>query len=296
MFWRFGGYANISTIDSILERDNFQLEELLDESDLVQELKQHNARLVEYLREPQVLDKLLKYVVAPKLEPVAARDDDEDEDDDDDEKGKSIALPFTRSQGSSRSSQLSPEDIEKKRNRYAFVAAEILSSDNWSIYEALMESKELLRDFWQFLKRETPLDPLQASYFTKVNESLLDKKTEEMLDFLKSLDGAISDILRHVDCPMIMDLLLKIISLERSEAGQGVVEASYHLRRLAGSELTVALCSGSIRKTSCRLSFPSSDPGTAGLPRPLQLTSSKLLSPFPPTRRKTNKPVSVRTS
>jgi SIT4-associating protein SAP185/190 len=222
MFWRFGGYANVSTIDTILERDNFQLEELLDESDLVQELKQHNARLVEYLRDPKVLEKLLKYVVAPRLEPVATPDDEEDEH----EKDKDAAPSSARSRSSSRAGETSQEDSEKKRNRYAFVSTEVLSSDTWSMYDALMESKPLLRDFWQFLKRDTPLDPLQASYFTKVNESLFDKKTEEMLDLLKSMEGAIPDILKHVDCPMIMDLLLKIISLERTESGQGIVEVT----------------------------------------------------------------------
>ncbi|KAL2187815.1 SAPS-domain-containing protein [Thermothelomyces heterothallicus CBS 203.75] len=226
MFWRFGGYANVSTIDTILERDNFELEELLDESDLVQELKQHNARLVEYLRDPQVLEKLLRYVVAPKLEPVASPDDEE-EDEDGDEKAKNALRASTASEGSSRADDTSREDREKKRNRYALVSTEILSSDTWSMYDALMESKPLLRDFWQFLKRDAPLDPLQASYFTKVNESLFDKKTEEMLDLLKSMDGAVQDILRHVECPMIMDLLLKIISLERTESGQGIVEWLY---------------------------------------------------------------------
>jgi SIT4-associating protein SAP185/190 len=229
MFWRFGGYANVSTIDTILEKEHFQLEELLDESDLVQELKQQNARLIEYLRDPQVLEKLLKYVVAPKLEPVATPDDDEEEDEDDNSQG--FRRTSTRSRSSSKAGETSQEDSEKKRNRYAFVSTEILSSETWSMYDALMESKQLLRDFWQFLKRETPLDPLQASYFTKVNESLFDKKTEEMLDLLKSMEGAISDILRHVDCPMIMDLLLKIISLERTENGQGVVEVCEVLSR-----------------------------------------------------------------
>lgn len=117
--------------------------------------------------------------------------------------------------------------MEKKRNRYAYVAAEILSSDNWSICEALLANKDMLRNFWDFLKRPTPLDPLQASYFTKVNEALFDKKTEEMVELLKSIDNAVPDMLRHVDCPMIMDLLLKIISLERTEAGQGIVEWLY---------------------------------------------------------------------
>ncbi|KAL2118763.1 hypothetical protein VTJ04DRAFT_5722 [Mycothermus thermophilus] len=222
MFWRFGGYANVSTIDTILERENFQLEELLDESDLVEELKHHNAKLVEYLRGPEVLEKLLKYVVAPKLEPVAAPDDDDDDDDDDKPRGIGRA-----SLGSSMTGDTSHDDKEKKRNRYAFVSTEILSSDIWSMYDALMECKGLLREFWQFLKRDAPLDPLQASYFTKVNEALFDKKTEEMLALLKSLDGAVQDILKHVDCPMIMDLLLKIISLERTESGQGIVEWLY---------------------------------------------------------------------
>jgi SIT4-associating protein SAP185/190 len=223
MFWRFGGYANISTIDTILDKPDFTLEDLLEDSDLIQELKQHNAKLVEYLREQDVLKKLLEYVVAPKLEPVAVPEEEDDED-----KGKTLANPFARSRASSRATDSSTEgDAEKKRNRYAFVAAEILSSDNWSIYEAVMESKHLLREFWQFLKRPAPLDPLQASYFTKVNESLFDKKTEEMVELLKSLDNAVADMIKHVDSPMVMDLLLKIISLERTESGQGIVEWLY---------------------------------------------------------------------
>lgn len=227
MFWRFGGYANISTIDTILDKQDFQLEDLLDESDLIQELKQHNTKLIEYLREDSVLSRLLDYVIAPKLEPV------QDPDDGDEKKGKGINLPFTRPRASSQASATNDEpdedETEKKRNRYAFVAAEVLSSDNWSIYEALMEHLALLRTFWDFLKRPAPLDPLQASYFTKVNESLFDKKTDTMLDLLKSLDDAIPNMLRHVDCPMVMDLLLKIISLERTESGQGIVEVCCYL-------------------------------------------------------------------
>lgn len=229
MFWRFGGYTNISTIDTILERENFQLEDLLNESDLIQELKQHNAKLVEYLREPLVLEKLLDYVIAPKPETAAVEHDQTEEEQEGEGKGKGAALP-SRPRASSSTTDGGEENdaeaIEKKRNRYAFVSAEILSSDNWSIYEALMESKDLLQKFWQFLKRPVPLDNLQASYFTKVNESLFDKKTDDMLAFIRSLDGAVTDILKHVDCPNIMDLLLRIVSLERTESGQGTVEVS----------------------------------------------------------------------
>ncbi|KAL3428154.1 SIT4 phosphatase-associated protein [Phlyctema vagabunda] len=223
MFWRFGGYANISTIDTILEKPDVTLEELLDESDLIQELKQHNTKLIEYLREDKILERLLEYVVAPKPDPAEPAETEAGTESKDGEEpestGKQRSFSTTRSLN-----EEDDDEKEKKRNRYAYVSAEVLSSDNWSISEALMENQDLLRKFWEFLKLPPALDPLQASYFTKVNEALLDKKTEEMLDLFKSLDGAVKDMLQHVDSPMVMDLLLKIISLEKAEGGQGIVD------------------------------------------------------------------------
>ena len=223
MFWRFGGYANISTIDTILDKPDVTLEELLDESDLIQELKQHNTKLIEFLREDKILKRLLEYVVAPKLETVVVEEPEptatEEKEEDSESKGKGRS--FSQSRGPAEDDE---DEKEKKRNRYAYVAAEVLSSDNWSICESLIENQPLLRKFWDFLKLPPPLDPLQASYFTKVNEALLDKKTEEMLDLFKSLDGAVKNMLQHVDSPMVMDLLLKIISLEKAEGGQGIVD------------------------------------------------------------------------
>lgn len=214
MFWRFGGYANISTIDTLLDKPEVSLEELLDEADLIQELKSHNTKLIEYLREDPILEKLLEYVVAPKLEVISSEDEATNPAKADD------------TDGSRASIEEADEEKEKKRNRYAYVAAEILSSDSWSLSAALLENQNLLRKFWDFLKLPPPLDPLQASYFTKVNEALLDKKTEEMLELFKSLDGVVENMLQHVDSPMVMDLLLKIISLEKAEGGQGIVDVS----------------------------------------------------------------------
>ncbi|KAG6037903.1 hypothetical protein E4U41_004660 [Claviceps citrina] len=226
MFWRFGGYASISTIDTILDKPDFTLEELLDEGDLIQELKQHNSKLIEYLREDQVLEKLLDYVVASKLEVCATPDDPIDEE----AKGKNRLLAFSRPRASSRATDVNDndeEEQEKKRNRYALVASEILSSDTWSIYEALTENRELVPRFWQFLERPAPLDPLQASYFIKVNESLFEKKTDDMMDLFRSIPNVVPQLVKHVECPMIMDLLLKIIALDRNEGGQGMVEWLY---------------------------------------------------------------------
>jgi SIT4-associating protein SAP185/190 len=225
MFWRFGGYAAASTIETLLDKPDVTLEELLDESDLIQELKQHNTKLIEYLREDKILEKLLEYVVAPKPEAPVSEDPTatEEEKSDDDSKGKDLAS------SKSREAEEEEDDKEKKRNRYSYVSAEVLSSDNWSICEALMENQALLRKFWEFMKLPTPLDPLQASYFTKVNEAMLDKKTEEMLDLFKSLDNAVNDMLQHVDSPMVMDLLLKIISLDKQDGGAGIVDVWFYM-------------------------------------------------------------------
>lgn len=234
MFWRFGGYPNISTLETILDKPDVTLEELLDESDLIQELKQHNTKLIEFLREDKILERLLEYVIAPKLEPHVVEDtepaDNAEAGSEASSKGKEPEDSPTRS-----TAEDEEDEKEKKRNRYAYVAAEVLSSDNWSICESLVENQMLLREFWGFLKLSPPLDPLQASYFTKVNEALLDKKTEEMLDLFKSIDGAVKNMLQHVDSPMIMDLLLKIISLEKAEGGQGIVDVRWTISMIEPS-------------------------------------------------------------
>ena len=203
MFWRFGGYNNVSTIDTLLDKQGTTLEDLLEEQDVVQELKQHHTKLIEFLRDDAHLHTLLKYAIAPGPPTSETEDEDELEEKKLDEQ---------------------QDQAEKRRQKYAFVACEILSCETWSIIESVMSNREFLLEFWEFIRRPAPLDPLQAGYFTKVNETLLEKKTEDMLSFFKSLPNVIPAILQHVDCPMIMDLLLKIISLEKAEGGTGIVE------------------------------------------------------------------------
>lgn len=229
MFWRFGGYASISSIDTLLDKPDVTLEELLDESELIQELKQHNTKLIEYLREDNVLKRLMDYVIAPSL---INEDDDENELNEPNatEENKDASAEEEENQKDPLKDVFDPEALdqaERNRLKRAYIACEILSSETWSILESIMLNREYLRGFWDFLRRPPALDSIQASYFTKVNETLFDKKTEEMLEFFKSLEGIIPAILQHIDNPMVMDLLLKIISLERVEGGQGIVDVSF---------------------------------------------------------------------
>lgn len=64
MFWRVPGYSQPSPLEAILDMDGFTLEDLLDETDLIQECKSLNGRLVNFLKEPSTVQSLLKYLVA----------------------------------------------------------------------------------------------------------------------------------------------------------------------------------------------------------------------------------------
>lgn len=140
MFWRFGGYANISTIDTLLDKPDVTLEDLLDEPEIIQELKQHNTKLIEYLREGHVLKRLMDYVTAPSLV-----NDDEEDDHDANEKQSAKDVDAESKAKEQRDEKykegkddkepdplkdvLSPEDldrVEKARQKHAYVACEVL--------------------------------------------------------------------------------------------------------------------------------------------------------------------------
>ena len=237
MFWRFGGYANISTIDSILDKPDVTLEELLEESDLIQELKQQNAKLIDFLREDKALEKLLQYVLADKAPEGSTGEKAEG----DDSKASGSFFKTRKARSQSRG-MIEPEEDkqEDKRKKYAFVACEILSSDVYSIYESLLALPDALRRFWGFLDRSAPLDAVQASFFTKINEALLEKKSQDMIDFIKTIDDVVANMMQHVDCPVIMDLLLKLISLEKEPECQGVIDVSWRGSLLTGGLLIPA--------------------------------------------------------
>ncbi|KAG0322504.1 hypothetical protein BGZ99_003328 [Dissophora globulifera] len=180
MYWRFG-HQNISVVDHLLESGNVALEELLEQDDLIQECKAQNPKLIEYLRDPAVLQQLLGYIISDDLE-------------------------------------------DRARFKYPFIACEVIACEVWAIFESALSNIDMLVTFWEFLDRPPPLNPVQASYFTKVIGVFLMKKTQEMLRFIKSQPEVVPKLLLHMSTSSIMDLLLKIISMEESPEGKGTVQ------------------------------------------------------------------------
>ncbi len=62
-FWQFANNDG-SGIARILKKQNPSLEELLDEKETVSQLLASNAKLIQYFRRPEILDKLVEYVVS----------------------------------------------------------------------------------------------------------------------------------------------------------------------------------------------------------------------------------------
>ncbi|KAF8049034.1 hypothetical protein N665_1780s0010 [Sinapis alba] len=68
MFWKLASLSASSPVDSILDKEDYTLEELLDEEEIIQECKALNSRLIHFLRDKARVEQLLRYVVEEPLE------------------------------------------------------------------------------------------------------------------------------------------------------------------------------------------------------------------------------------
>ena len=68
----------MSTLTTLLEKSDITTEDVLNEPDLLQECKTNNQKLIAYLQQKEVLQRLLDYVIgAVEVEGVAGDDTEE---------------------------------------------------------------------------------------------------------------------------------------------------------------------------------------------------------------------------
>ncbi|CAH2319193.1 serine threonine- phosphatase 6 regulatory subunit 1 isoform X1 [Pelobates cultripes] len=171
MFWKFDLHTS-SHVDTLLEREDVTLFELLDEEDVLQECKVVNRKLVDFLVQPQHMEELVTCITE---EP--------------------------------------PDDVdEKMRYKYPSVSCEILTADVSQINDALGEDESLLKRLYDFLQNNESLNPLLASFFSKVMGILINRKTEQIIAFLRKKDDFVSLLLQHIGTSAIMDLLLRLLT------------------------------------------------------------------------------------
>ncbi|KAL9937035.1 hypothetical protein V8E36_004270 [Tilletia maclaganii] len=235
MFWRIG-FSTTSSLDTLLEKANVTVEEVLDDADLLQECKSQNSKLVEYLQQPRIVQRLLEHVVG---------------------------MAEVEGDGGS-------EWEEKVRFKYPYMASEVLASDIWAILDIILAHQDdLLKPFWNsvlsanpahaepplthfthpLLNGETqkaeegggsasasaskktinaqengPGRSVLAGYWAKVNGVFLEKKPLEMLAFIRSLPRSVERFVAHLETPAVVDLLYRMIQLEEATPEAGTIE------------------------------------------------------------------------
>ncbi|KAM4825468.1 serine/threonine-protein phosphatase 6 regulatory subunit 1 isoform 3-T3 [Thomomys bottae] len=183
MFWKFDLHTS-SHLDTLLEREDLSLPELLDEEDVLQECKVVNRKLLDFLLQPPHLQAMVAWVTQ---EPPASGE-------------------------------------ERLRYKYPSVACDILTSDVPQINDALGADESLLNRLYGFLQSGGSLNPLLASFFSKVMGILISRKTDQLVSFLRKKDDFVDLLLRHIGTSAIMDLLLRLLTcVERPQLRQDVL-------------------------------------------------------------------------
>lgn len=196
-FWRTFGFHTVSAVETILDRDSFTLDELLDEEEILQEVKSQNKKLLDFLTQPATLLKLFEYITKDP-----------------------------------------PEDADPKRRfKYPFLACEIVCSEIWALTESIFRDESLLDVLFSYLDKPPPLNPLLASYTSRVAIVLLSRRTTETLAYIRKKENIIAQFITHLGSASVMELLLKIIGSEESPEGSGI------LQWLCSTELVPSLLS-----------------------------------------------------
>ncbi|XP_037110230.1 serine/threonine-protein phosphatase 6 regulatory subunit 3 isoform X5 [Syngnathus acus] len=171
MFWKFDLHAT-SHIDTLLEREDVRLTDIMDEEDVLQECKAKNHKLVDFLLRPECMEDLVTFITQ--------------------EPGADVE-----------------ENIKYK---YPNISCELLTSDVSQINDRLVEDEKLLMKLYSFLQNEPPLNPLLTSFFSKVMSILIGRKPEQIVTFLRKREDFVDLLIKHIGTSAIMDLLLRMLT------------------------------------------------------------------------------------
>ncbi|CAL1402829.1 unnamed protein product [Linum trigynum] len=174
MFWRMAGLSTASPVETILDKSNFTLEELLDEDEIIQECKALNGRLINFLREKAQVEQLIRYIVEEPTE--------------DAEKRRAFKLPF--------------------------IACEIFTCEVDIILKTLVEDEELMNLLFSFLEPTHSHGTLLAGYFSKVCICLLLRKTVPFLNYVKGHQEILAKLVDLIGITSIMEVLIRLIGAD----------------------------------------------------------------------------------
>ncbi|RCV16238.1 hypothetical protein SETIT_3G122200v2 [Setaria italica] len=176
MFWRMTGLSAASPVDTILDKENFTLEELLDEDEIIQECKALNTRLINFLRDKAQVEQLLRYIMEEVPE--------------DSEKKRSFKFPF--------------------------IACEIFTCEIDIILRTLVEDVELMDLLFSFVKPDHPHSTLLAGYFSKVVICLMLRKTAPLMNYVQEHPDIVVQLVDLIGITSIMEVLMRLIGADET--------------------------------------------------------------------------------
>ncbi|EGG07406.1 uncharacterized protein MELLADRAFT_85847 [Melampsora larici-populina 98AG31] len=270
-FWRFGFHSQ-SAIDTILSSSaannnghpiggcstpsssnpSILLDKLLDEDDLLQEIKAQHHKLIEFLATKEVVVRMLGYISGLIF-------DDEDADRLEEETRSAISNLSFQPSSPSDSSYMSgaifhsfrnravgdkfsallldaldsegrtPEDRaknERRKVRFPYICSEIIASDIWNVTSQIFADAPhyaILTGFWDAVLNQPPSvtahKSIQIGHWARTNIVLFNSKPNEMIRFVLSYPGLILKLLSHFNSSPVVDVLLKIIQCEAVHEG-----------------------------------------------------------------------------
>ncbi|KAL5731649.1 hypothetical protein ACHQM5_004356 [Ranunculus cassubicifolius] len=174
MFWRMAGLSTASPVETILDKENYTLEELLDEDEIIQECKALNGRLINFLRERVQVEQLLRYIVEEAPE--------------DAEKNRTFKFPF--------------------------IACEIFTCEVDIILKTLVEDEELMHLLFSFLEPNHSHSTLLAGYFSKVVICLMLRKTVPFMNYVQAHQDIFHQMVDLIGITSIMEVLIRLIGAD----------------------------------------------------------------------------------
>ncbi|KAF8726896.1 hypothetical protein HU200_019377 [Digitaria exilis] len=169
-------FASTDQVDTILDKENFTLEELLDEDEIIQECKALNTRLINFLRDKAQVEQLLRYIVEEVPE--------------DSEKKRSFKFPF--------------------------IACEIFTCEIDIILRTLVEDVELMDLLFSFVKPDHPHSTLLAGYFSKVVICLMLRKTASLMNYVQEHLDIVVQLVDLIGITSIMEVLMRLIGADET--------------------------------------------------------------------------------
>ncbi|CAH8367514.1 unnamed protein product [Eruca vesicaria subsp. sativa] len=171
MFWKLTALSAASPVESILDKEDFTLEELLDEEDIVQECRALNSRLTNFLKERAQVEKLLRFVV---------EESPEDAD-------------------------------SKRAFKFPFISSEVLTCEIDVILKTLVEEEELMDLLFSFLEPNRSHSVMLAGYFSKVVICLMLRKTVPLMNYVKAHQNVFQLLVDLIGITSIMEVLIRLV-------------------------------------------------------------------------------------